>query len=235
MKKLLLMTLAAIAGIGFFSVASAYADSPSEESSFVARINALRATKGLAPLAVDANLTSKARGWAQTMADKDRIWHSALSDGVTADWERLGENVGMGATVDSLHIAFVNSPHHYENLVDPTFRSIGIGVVYGPTGTLFVSEVFMLARTVAPAPTTLPPTPAVLTAVTSPAVKPAAVRAPPVTTPPVTTPKPVPVTTPTTVLHATAIRPAPDGDTTPSRTNTHGRRAVPRGQWIREF
>jgi hypothetical protein len=197
----------------------------------VARINALRATKGLAALAVDANLTSKARGWAQTMADKDRIWHSALSDGVTADWERLGENVGMGATVDSLHIAFVNSPHHYENLVDPTFRSVGIGVVYGPTGTLFVSEVFMLART---AP---PPTPAMLTAVTTPAVKPAVVRAPPVTTPPVTSPKPVPVTTPTTVLHATAIRPAPDGDMapSPSRTNTHGRRAVPRGQWIREF
>lgn len=102
-----------------------------EEQAFVARINELRASKGLAPLAVDPELTSRARVWSQTMKDAGRIFHdSDLSVGVTADWQKLGENVGVGGTVDALFDAFVASPAHYENLVDPAYRFVGIGVVW---------------------------------------------------------------------------------------------------------
>ena len=58
-------------------------------------------------LAVDAQLTNKAQAWAKTMADKGDIWHSNLPDGITENWQRLGENVGMGGSVDALHDAFV--------------------------------------------------------------------------------------------------------------------------------
>jgi uncharacterized protein YkwD len=122
---------------------AARADTVSDEVSFVSQINALRAGQGLPALAVDPELTAKARGWAQTMAGAGRIWHSNLSDGVSANWGRLGENVGMGATVDGLHAAFVASPHHYENLVDPRFTLIGVGVERNPAGVLFVAENFM--------------------------------------------------------------------------------------------
>jgi hypothetical protein len=155
-KKLLLVAMAALVVTGLVPMASARADAPSDEASFVAQINALRAGKGLPTLDVDAGLTAKARAWAQTMANKGIIWHSVLSDGITADWHKLGENVGMGGTVDGLHTAFVNSPHHYENLVDPDFRSIGIGVVRGAGGILFVSEEFM--QSTAPALTPAAPT-----------------------------------------------------------------------------
>jgi hypothetical protein len=155
MKKLMLLTLATLAATGFLPMTAAFADGPSDEASFVARINSLRAGKGLPGLKVDAGLTSKARGWAQTMADRNLIWHSVLSDGNTADWQRLGENVGQGGSVAGLDLAFVNSPLHYKNLVDPTFGSIGLGVVRSADGVIFVAEEFMELRTGAVDPAAL--------------------------------------------------------------------------------
>jgi hypothetical protein len=225
MKKLLLVMLAAFAATGLVPMASAHADTLSEESSFVAQINSLRVSKGLDPLTVDAGITGKARAWAQTMADKNMIWHSTLSDGVTADWQKLGENVGMGGSVDALQVAFVNSPHHYANLVDPAFRSIGVGVVHSATGILFVSEVFMLARTAAPAPID----PVVLAAVST---------APVTTATSVKPPKLIvaakaPAAPPTT----TTTQPVPETNTelVPTVAAHHGQRDASAGQWIRDF
>jgi len=62
MKKLLLVMLAAFAATGLAPMASAHADTLSEESSFVARINSLRASKGLEQLTVDAGITAKEIG-----------------------------------------------------------------------------------------------------------------------------------------------------------------------------
>jgi len=135
--------------------ASARATGPggaaSQEAAFVADINALRASRGLPVLTVDANLVGKARSWAATMASARRIWHSKVPAGISASWRKLGENVGMGISESSLHAAFRASPRHYENLVDPAFTSVGIGVV--DTGALlFVSEVFMQPEPVARRP-----------------------------------------------------------------------------------
>ena len=128
---------------------------------------------------VDDNLVAKARAWSAGMADAGRIWHSTLSDGVTADWKKLGENVGMGGSVDGLHTAFVNSPHHYENLVDPAFEYVGIGVVRNG-GTIYVSEVFMqlMPAKAAPAPTTPTTAPRPTTTTAPPVAPPAAEAAP---------------------------------------------------------
>jgi len=240
MKKLLLVMLAAFAASGLVPMASAHADTLSEESSFVAKINGLRASKGLEPLTVDAGVTAKARAWAQTMADKNTIWHSTLSDGVTADWQKLGENVGMGGSVDGLYVAFVNSPHHYANLVDPTFRSVGIGVVHSDSGSLFVSQVFMLARTAAsvpaPAPVAKPvATPVVLaTAATAPTAKATAVQ-PAKTT---VTSKPraaAPTSSSSSTTTTTQPVPAPATELTHSLAADHGRRVASAGEWIRDF
>ncbi len=112
------------------------------ESQFVSLTNGVRASQGLPPLEMHGNLTAKARGWAQTMANSGGIFHSNLPDGITVNWYRLGENVGKGPSVDSIHTALVNSPGHYANLVDPGFRYIGVGVV-NANGIIYVSEVFM--------------------------------------------------------------------------------------------
>src|SRR5687767_8375455 len=99
-----------------------------DDADCVKRISARQASQGVARLGTNANLTSKAREWAGRMAARDRIWHSKPSDGVTAKWQKLGENVGMGGSVAALHEAFVKSPRHYDNLVDPVFRYVGLGV-----------------------------------------------------------------------------------------------------------
>jgi hypothetical protein len=176
--------------------AAAQADTVSDEAAFVAKINELRASKGLGSLQVNANLTDKARAWSAGMADAGKIWHSTLSDGVTENWKKLGENVGMGGSVDGLHRAFVNSPGHYANLVDPAFTHIGIGIVMGGS-TIYVTEVFMQLMPVkAPVAVTTPttaPKPATTTTTRPPAPKPAAVKpaAAPTTTSTTTAPPPV--------------------------------------------
>ena len=177
---------------------AASADTVSDEAAFVAHINGLRASKGLAPLEVHPNLVEKARAWAATMSREGRIWHSKLSDGITADWAKLGENVGMGGWVDALHAAFVASPNHYANLIDPDFNYIGIGVVYAGE-TLFVSEMFMKTH---PASVGSP-------ALAAPAPKPKATPAPAPAPTPTPTPAPAPVPDPVPVAAPPAAEPPP--------------------------
>ena len=195
MRKLVFGLILAM-GVSFFP-AGAQADAGSDEAAFVARINSLRAGKGLPALQVNANLVAKARAWSAEMAVAGRIWHSTLSEGITENWKKLGENVGMGGSVDGLHKAFVASPGHYANLVDAAFSHIGVGIVISGD-TIFVSQVFMqmmstktapVATPTTTTPTTRPPA-TTTTAPRPPAPKPApkpvaAVRAP--VAPPTTT------------------------------------------------
>ena len=135
---------------------------PGAEGDFVARTNALRASKGLPGLSVNGTLAAKARDWAEHMAAVGAISHSNLSDGAPPEWQRLGENVGRGPSVDAIHNALVASPEHYANLTDPGFQSIGVGVV-NANGTYYVSEVFMESASQpapsAPAPRAATPSP----------------------------------------------------------------------------
>jgi uncharacterized protein YkwD len=125
----------------------AAADTVSDEAAFVAHVNSLRSSKGLRPLVVSPELTAIARRWAASMAKADQISHNpGFSKSVRSDWEKLGENVGVGMTVDQLHDAFVASPGHYRNLVDPAFAYVGVGVVVGRDGALFTAHQFMQLR-----------------------------------------------------------------------------------------
>jgi len=148
------MVLTAALGVpqGAAAQQSGPVNDPGKESEFVNCINSLRASEGLGLLETHGQLVTKARNWAATMADAGEIWHSDLADGITVQWRRLGENVGMGGTVGALCDAFEASPSHFENLIDPGFRNVGIGVFLDAEGTIFVSEVFMeLASQPAPA------------------------------------------------------------------------------------
>jgi uncharacterized protein YkwD len=123
----------------------AQATTSHDEAAFVVRINELRASRGLPSLAVDTRLTATARGWASSMASAGTISHNPnLAAQAPGDWLKLGENVGVGADVPTLHNAFVNSAPHYRNLVDADYTSIGVGVVYSG-GRTWVVEMFMRA------------------------------------------------------------------------------------------
>ena len=123
---------------------SARAADPGAESEFVARINSLRASKGLAPLQVDGELVGVARRWTDRMVSNGHISHNPnLAGEVDENWVKLGENVGVGANVDQLMDAFIASPEHYKNLVDPAYGYIGVGVSYDDSGRMYTTHNFM--------------------------------------------------------------------------------------------
>ena len=130
----------------------------SAEQDFLNRTNALRASVGVGSLKFNSELQTKARNWSQTQANSGTIFHSTLTDGVSQNWQSLGENVGMGPDVVSIHNALVASPRHYQNLVDSRFTDVGIGVI-NQNGTIYVSQVFMqLMPTQVTTPITTPAT-----------------------------------------------------------------------------
>jgi len=157
-RRLVVFLIAVVGILGaplHAGTAGASTDPVADEAAFVVRINELRASKGLGQLTVHPELVQVARSWAGEMAEADRISHNpGLADAVKADWLRLGENVGVGMTVDRLHTAFVASPLHYKNLVDPSFTYVGVGVVLGRDGVIFTTHQFMKLRAGAAAPST---------------------------------------------------------------------------------
>jgi hypothetical protein len=159
MRKALAVFVLLVVGfaVPMLHPAAASASTGSDEAAFVAKINQLRASKGLGQLQVDGQLTGIARNWASHMAAAGGISHNPnLANQVTENWTKLGENVGHGTDVDSLFQAFVNSPEHYRNLVDPAFNYVGVGVVRAADGTMYTSHEFMrlagTAAVAAPAP-----------------------------------------------------------------------------------
>jgi len=140
-RLLAALVLAATTVAGAASPAAA--DSGSDEARFLTLTNQLRASVGAPPLVADAALHTVAATWAVVMATAGVISHNpSLGVDVTVKWVRLGENVGVGSSVDIIQKAFVNSPHHYANIVDPGYTNVGIAVAYS-LGQTFVVEDFL--------------------------------------------------------------------------------------------
>lgn len=96
-------------------------------SELVAAINQLRISAGLAPLTVNSQLTSVAVSWSQEMSQSAALSHNpSLASEAPAGWQKLGENVGSGTSEPTIEQAFVNSPEHYANMVDPAFDYGGV-------------------------------------------------------------------------------------------------------------
>ena len=176
-RRTLATMLLLVVGTLALGAAPASADDAGDEAGFLARLNDLRTSQGLPALASNSALTGVARVWAASMAAAGTISHNpSLASQGPSNWARLGENVGMGMDVPSVHNAFVNSPAHYRNMVDAGFDSVGIGVVRNGSGVLFVTVNFMQAKAVAaaaPAPAAVAPKPAAAAPAPVPAAAPA--------------------------------------------------------------
>jgi uncharacterized protein YkwD len=109
--------------------------------------NELRSARGLRPLAEDRpDLTAMARDWTTRMVADGAISHRPdLEAAGPSDWVRLGENVGVGHSARQLHDAFVASPAHLRNLVDPAFESMSVAAVVAPDGRIWVTQQFLTA------------------------------------------------------------------------------------------
>jgi uncharacterized protein YkwD len=110
-------------------------DAPEQRA--VDLVNATRARNGLSQLVVGARLTRYAERHAHKMASQRRLFHSALR---IPGYSALGEIVGEGSTVRSVHRAFLRSAEHRQIMLG-TWRRIGVGVA-GAGGLVYVVEIF---------------------------------------------------------------------------------------------
>lgn len=83
-----------------------------------------------AELSLDPELSKVARLHTKEMIRQNLLYHTKESDLVhrVTGWSTLGENVGVGGTVDSLEQAFLASPGHRANILYTQYRNVGIGV-----------------------------------------------------------------------------------------------------------
>ncbi|MEZ5237720.1 MAG: CAP domain-containing protein [Microthrixaceae bacterium] len=143
LRRRLVLGLVALLAIGLLGACES---NRSEQNAVRDHVNASRAAAGLPALRENLALDVKADAWAQRMRNSCRIWHSRLADGAPPNWRKLGENVGMGGNVAQIHKAYMNSPGHRANVLDPAFDQIGTAAVWGRCNgyrTLFTVHVFM--------------------------------------------------------------------------------------------
>jgi len=113
------------------------------ETGFAKLINQARNNGERSKLRLDPELSKAARVHTQEMVKRSLLHHTTsptLSKRVTR-WRLLGENVGVGNTVDSLHQAFMGSPAHRANVMHSEFRYVGVGVAT-VGGRMWVTVIF---------------------------------------------------------------------------------------------
>lgn len=113
------------------------------EKKFARKMNAARSSRDIGKLSLDPELSKAAKAHTYEMLKKETLYHTPsdlLTRRVTR-WSLLGENVGVGGGVDSLHKAFMDSPAHKENILLNAFKHVGVGVVK-EDGRMWVTVIF---------------------------------------------------------------------------------------------
>ncbi len=107
----------------------------------LSRVNAIRAGVGVAPLESCPSLRRAAQDYALLMSETGTFSHlgpdgSAPWDRVRAQgyvWQATAENIAVGHTsVDAVLRAWMASPDHAANMLDPRMREVGFGFAVGP-------------------------------------------------------------------------------------------------------
>jgi uncharacterized protein YkwD len=141
-----------------------------EEEAFVALINAERNQRGLSTLTLDPMLTVTARAHSQEMCSQNYFDHQSPTPGLTSPMDRylsalkqlgqsqpqyllVGENIYYCSAfndiynVDYAHCAFMASPGHRANILEPRFAKVGVGIYRNAKGEFWVTEMFSRDRT----------------------------------------------------------------------------------------
>jgi len=89
--------------------------------------NTARVSAGVAPLTVNAQLSAVAQAWANKLAAAGALSHNPALRTQVTDWTVLGENVGLAGDIPTVQAAFMHSPEHKANILDPRYTQIGVG------------------------------------------------------------------------------------------------------------
>jgi uncharacterized protein YkwD len=97
----------------------------------VCLINQQRTDRGLPPLSVSQKLDTVAQRWSKSMVAHGQFSHARFVsriDAVHYDWQVAEENIATGYPTPSQTVAaWMASPDHCRNLLDPAVRNVGTG------------------------------------------------------------------------------------------------------------
>src|ERR1051326_4423250 len=105
----------------------AQADPGAAEACIAQDTNTARSAVGAPTLPVSSQLSDEARAHSQQMAATNTLYHSTIRSQYGNQWTLIGENVGTDGNCDIVQQAFLNSPHHYENMTNKVWTSFGVG------------------------------------------------------------------------------------------------------------
>ncbi|MFD3937126.1 CAP domain-containing protein, partial [Streptomyces sp. NPDC058618] len=116
---------------------------PGVAGQVVALVNKERATAGCGPLKEDPQLRAAAQGHSDDMAKRDFFSHTS-PDGADPGkrttaagyrWSTYGENIAKGQqTAQSVMDSWMNSSGHRANILNCSFKDIGVGIHQGAGG-----------------------------------------------------------------------------------------------------
>lgn len=126
---------------------------PAIEERVFALANEARAAAGVAPLERMGELDAVARGWSTTLATQGRdLAHNPdYAAQIPGGWSAAAENVawtsetrvvpadGVAATI---HQGWMDSAGHRENLLNPGYTRIGVGVAFSPDHGYYLTQNF---------------------------------------------------------------------------------------------
>ncbi|WP_369197868.1 CAP domain-containing protein [Streptomyces djakartensis] len=113
------------------------------EAQVLALVNRERATAGCSPVTANDRLTRAADDYSDVMASSGVMSHtgpdgSTMTTRVEAagyQWSTLGENIARGqADAASVMKSWMNSPGHRANILNCSFKELGVGVHFGDGG-----------------------------------------------------------------------------------------------------
>jgi uncharacterized protein YkwD len=129
-----------------------------EEQRFVDLVNQERALRGLRTLKVDPVLIDVSRGHSKEMSDKNYFDHNSPTPGMRTaldrylsvvkrrpTWALIGENLFYCSIVDVNrgHTCLMDSKGHRDNILNPKFERIGVGIYKSEAGEFWVTEMFI--------------------------------------------------------------------------------------------
>lgn len=115
-------------------------------------VNAERKKAGLSGLAENAPLMKTATVKSEDMAKNNYFSHTSPTYGSPFDlmkkfgisYRAAGENIAMGQeTPEQVMKAWMNSPGHRENILNPSFTKIGVGVAKNSENQYYWTQHFI--------------------------------------------------------------------------------------------
>lgn len=120
------------------------------EEEMLILINNERRKAGQLPLKSDVLLRNVARAHSMDMLRNGYFAHKNLAGQLPSDrltsagaiFQTAGENLALAPSIDLAHIGLMNSTAHRENILDPQYQKVGVGVIDAGSFGKMITQVF---------------------------------------------------------------------------------------------